>query len=282
VNEPGRLVLLGHPVSHSLSPVIQNAALAVAGIALSYETLDVEPAKLASTLSSLRAEKAAGNITIPYKEAAAGLIAHLSPLAERVGAVNTFTTGLDGELNGHNTDVAGFAELVRTVLGKIPTDARFAIVGSGGSAGAVLAAIETWKGCTATIYARSAERAANLVRRFSNVSRVETLRPGEPITCDIVVNATPIGLNDEQMPLPLELLPPNTVVLDLVYRSTETAWVRVARASGRAASDGLPMLVEQGAVAFETWFGVAPSREAMWQAVTTATGRSAAEATQRE
>ncbi len=282
MNEPGRLVLLGHPVSHSLSPIIQNAALAAAGIALNYETLNVEPAKLASTLASLRAEKAAGNITVPHKKAAAGLIPRLSSLAERVGAVNTFTTGLDGKLNGANTDVVGFSELVRSVLGKTPADARFAIVGSGGSAAAVLAAVETWQGCSATVYARNAERAADLVRRFSNVARVETLRPEEPVICDIVINATPIGLNDEQMPLPLALLPPNAVVLDLVYRPRETAWVRAARASGRVASDGLPMLVEQGAVAFEAWFGVAPSREAMWQAVTTVTGRSAASATPRE
>jgi len=282
VNEPGRLVLLGHPVSHSLSPVIQNAALVVAGIALNYETLDVEPANLASTLASLRAGYAAGNITVPHKAAAAGLIARLSPLAERIGAVNTFRTGLDGELSGDNTDVAGFAELVRSALGKIPTDVQFVIIGSGGSAAAVLAAIETWPRCSAAVHARSTERAEHLVRRFSNVARAETLRPGEPVTGDIVVNTTPIGLNDDEMPLPIASLPGNAVVLDLVYRPRETAWVRDARASGRIASDGLPMLVEQGAVAFEAWFGVAPSREAMWQAVTTVTGRSAASATPRE
>jgi shikimate dehydrogenase len=167
------------------------------------------------------------------------------------------------------------------VLGEIPADARFAIVGSGGSAAAALAMIETWERCTASVYARSTERAANLARRFSNVARVKTLQSGDPVTCDIVVNATPIGLNDEQVPLPIELLPPNAVVLDLVYRPRETAWVRAARASGRVASDGLPMLVEQGAVAFEAWFGIAPSREAMWQAVTTVTGRSAPSAATR-
>jgi shikimate dehydrogenase len=251
-------------------------------MALNYETLDVEPAELRATLDSLRTGHAAGNITVPHKEAAARLIPLLSPLAERVGAVNTFSTGMDGELNGDNTDVAGFAELIRSVLGKTPTDARFAIVGAGGSAAAVLAAIETWNGCRATVYARSAERAADLVRRFSDVARVETLRPGEPVACDIVVNATPIGLNDEKMPLPLASLPPDAILLDLVYRPAETAWVRAARASGRIASDGLPMLVEQGAVSFESWFGVEPSREAMWQAVTTVTGRSAPTATPRE
>ena len=139
----------------------------------------------------------------------------------------------------------------------------------------MLAAIETWHGCSAAVYARSPERAQQLVRRFSNVARVETLGPDEPVTCDIVVNATPIGLNDEQMPVPLGLLPPDAMVVDLVYRRGETAWVRAARASGRVASDGLPMLVEQGAAAFEKWFGIEPSREAMWQAVTTVTGRSA-------
>jgi shikimate dehydrogenase len=81
------------------------------------------------------------------------------------------------------------------------------------------------------------------------------------------------------MPLALGLIPPDAIVLDLVYGPTETAWVRAARASGRVASDGLPMLVEQGAAAFETWFGIEASREAMWQAVTTVTGRPAPGAT---
>lgn len=281
MNEPGRLVLLGHPVSHSLSPVIQNAALAVAGIALNYETLDVEPANLPETLESLRIEHAAGNITVPHKAAAAQLIPRLTPVAERVGAVNTFTTALDGELKGDNTDVAGFAELARSVLGKTPADAQFAILGSGGSAGAVLAAIETWRGCSATVYARSAQRAESLVMRFSDVARVERLLPAKPVACDIVVNTTPIGLNDEQLPIPLISIPPDAVVLDLVYRPDETAWVRAARATGRVASDGLPMLVEQGAVSFELWFGIPASREAMWQAMTTVTGRSATSPTLR-
>jgi len=279
VNEPGRLVLLGHPVSHSLSPVIQNAALAVAGIGLNYETLDVETEDLASTLALLRDDNAAGNITVPHKEPAARLIPQLSALAERVGAVNTFTTGRDGQLNGDNTDVAGFTAVVLSMLGRAPADTRFAIVGSGGSAAAVLAAIETWHGCSAAVYARSVERAQKLVRRFSDVARVESLPREGTVTCDIVVNATPIGLNDEQMPLSLGVLPPHAMVLDLVYRPTETAWVRAARASGRVASDGLPMLVEQGAAAFEIWFGIEASREAMWQAVRTVTGRRAPDAT---
>jgi shikimate dehydrogenase len=94
------------------------------------------------------------------------------------------------------------------------------------------------------------------------------------IECTIVVNATTIGLHDETLPMPIRFLPYQAAVLDLVYRPGETAWVRAARRLGMPASDGLPMLVEQGAASFEIWIGKSPDRNVMWQAVRSATGRS--------
>jgi shikimate dehydrogenase len=117
------------------------------------------------------------------------------------------------------------------------------------------------------------ESARELVARFKNFARAESLSLDKPLDCDIVVNATTIGLDDDTLPIPVELLPQTAVVLDLVYRPGETAWVRAARAAGRTASDGLPMLVEQGAASFEIWFGMAPEREAMWKAVRRAASR---------
>ncbi len=273
MSRPERLVLVGHPVAHSLSPVMQNAALAAANIALTYEALDVEPSALPATLDSLAGQRGAGNVTIPHKEASARLMPRLSPTAERIGAVNTFRTTEDGKLEGHNTDLAGFAALVRLTLGRTPVDSRFAVLGAGGAAAAVLAAIEGWNGCEAVIYSRNSERARKLAERFRDVARGETMRRGEMLKGDIVVNATPIGMKDEELPVPLDCIGRSATVLDLVARSRETAWVRAARESGRVASDGLPMLVEQGAAAFKIWFGVEPDREAMWKAVREATGR---------
>jgi shikimate dehydrogenase len=271
---PGRLVLLGHPVAHSLSPVMQNAALEAAGITLSYEALDVTPEDLSETLDSLAAEGAGGNVTAPHKESAARKMLQVSPIAARVGVINTFWTSHSGDLVGDNTDVAGFTALARLVLGEVPEGARLAVLGAGGAAAAVLAAVETWKGSRATIHARRADATRELAERFKGFVRGESLSLNAPLDCDIVVNTTTVGLADEFFPVPLELIPQSAAVLDLVYRPGETAWVRAARASGRVASDGLPMLVEQGAASFEIWFGMTPDRAAMWRAVKEAAGRA--------
>jgi len=273
VIRPGRLVLLGHPVSHSLSPAMQNAALSLANIPVRYSVEDIVPGELQSTLALLAKEGAGGNVTIPHKESATRLMGRLSPVASRTGAMNTFYTGDDGALVGDNTDVVGFGEFVRHALGGIPVGARFAVIGAGGAAAAVLAAVEMWSGCSAAVYARNEERAAKLAARFHGVARIQSMSLGTALDCDIVVNATPVGLDDDEMPVPLSSLSRDATVLDLVCRPGETAWVRAARASGRNASDGLPMLVGQGAAAFEIWFGIQPDREAMWTAVKEATGR---------
>jgi shikimate dehydrogenase len=112
---PGRLVLLGHPVAHSLSPVFQNAALEAAGIRLTYDAVDVPPATLTATLDQLARVSAAGNVTVPHKLAVARACVRLTAEAERVGAVNTFAIR-DGVLVGHNTDIAGFTQAARDLL----------------------------------------------------------------------------------------------------------------------------------------------------------------------
>ena len=274
MRHPGRLVLLGHPVAHSLSPVMHNAALAAAGIPLTYELLDVHPSALETTLASLASERAAGNVTVPHKTGATSAMKAVSPAARRIEAVNTFHTADSGDLIGDNTDPLGFAALVRGTLGREPRDAQFGVIGAGGAAAAVLATIEGWSGCSARIYSRNAKRAEQLASRFPDVARVERLSEDEPVLGEIVVNATPIGLGNDDVPVALDRLAPNAAILDLVYRRGETAWVRLARAEGRTASDGLPMLFEQGAAAFEIWFGIQPDRNAMWSALKEATGRS--------
>jgi shikimate dehydrogenase len=246
---------------------MQNAALNAAAIPLKYEVLDTRPEDLGRALALLAEENAAGNLTVPHKEAAAALMTRVSDTAMRVGAVNTFRTGTNGELIGDNTDVAGFTALAASTLGEIPKNLSFAVFGAGGGAAAVLAAIEMWSGCTATLFARNHGRAEKLSLRFSDIARVETLMPDARVGGDIVVNATPVGLYDDEMPISPSLLRRNAVVLDLVYRSQGTPWVRAARASGRIASDGTAMLIEQGAAAFEIWLGEPADREAMWDAV---------------
>lgn len=272
---PARLVLLGHPVAHSLSPTFQNAALRSAGLPLTYEALDVPPDELGPTFRALVAGRTAGNVTIPHKEAVAALCDRCSALALRVGAVNTFW--VEGSASvGDNTDVAGVDVAARQLLGGEPSGLRVALLGSGGSAAAVLAAAERWGGCHVAVWSRTAERAASLAARFSALARPEEFLADAIRGADLVVNATPVGLADDGIPVPPALLRRRAAVLDLVYRRDgPTAWVRLARERGMRAIDGLPMLIAQGALAFERWFGQPPDLEAMWSSVAGASGTTA-------
>jgi shikimate dehydrogenase len=267
IARPSRLVLLGHPVAHSLSPAFQNAALRSAGIPLTYEALDVAPSALEETLRALVRQGAAGNVTVPHKEAVARACDRLEALAGRTGAVNVFWTDDPGALVGDNTDVGGFDAAVRALLGRAPRELRVGLVGAGGSAAAVLAAVERWPGATASVWSRTSDRATALVARFASVARAASSLDEVVRQADLVVHATPVGMADDALPFDVALLRDDAALVDLVYRRGETALVCAARARGLLACDGLPMLVEQGALAFERWFGVEPDREAMWRAV---------------
>ena len=259
---PGRLVLLGQPVGHSLSPVFQNAALRAAGIPLSYEAVEVASRDLRSLLRQLKDVDAAGNVTIPHKTAVHASCDEMTDIAARVGAVNTFWFE-SGRLHCDNTDVGGFDAAARALVGEEIAGAHVVILGSGGGAAAVLAAVEQWPGARAGIAARNSDSAARLARRFRDVARIETSVDSAVKEATLVVNATPIGQNDDERPLDVKLIPRKAAVMDLVYRRGGTPWVKAARRRGIRAADGLPMLLEQGALAFRRWFDIEPDREAM-------------------
>lgn len=263
---PGRLVLLGHPVSHSLSPAFQNAALHAAGIALRYELLDVTPDALPDTLTRLRADRAAGNVTIPHKEAMHARCERLTTVARRVGAVNTFWIDDDEGLVGDNTDVAGF-EAMAAQLGVVGDGCVVACLGSGGAAAAVCAAVEQWPRAVVRLHGRTPTRSRTLAARFGGHVQLAESVAAAIEDADVVVNATPVGLRDADVPVEVARLPRDARVMDLVYRVGETRWVRAARAAGHEAADGREMLLHQGAAAFERWFGIPPDLEAMRHAL---------------
>ena len=262
---PGRLVLLGHPVSHSLSPAFQNAALRHAALPVRYELLDVAPPALDATLDALIAENAWGNATIPHKAHVASRCARVSALAERVGAVNTFWIE-DGTLVGDNTDVGGFRALLWETAPDLDRTKPVAVLGAGGSAAAVLTALERDAFQDVRVYSRTEARALALCKRFTGVRAVRDVAASVR-GATLVINATPSGLDDASMPVSTELLDASAVVLDLVVGRNETPLVRAARTRGHRAADGLTMLIEQGALAFERWFGTPPDRDVMRRAV---------------
>jgi shikimate dehydrogenase len=262
---PRRLVLLGHPVAHSLSPRCQSAALRAAGLNVAYDALDIAPDALADVLRRLLAEGTAGNVTVPHKEPVARICDDLTPIAKRIGAVNVFWVD-DGRLIGDNTDAGGFAAASIALRGAPVAPGRsVGVLGAGGAAAAVLAALGEWPSVDVRVWNRHPARAETLAKRFgvrAVATKQEAVRG-----VDLVVNATSIGLGSAEHPVDVGMLSAGTDVIDLVYSPNETSWVRAARAAGHRASDGLEMLIEQGALAFERWFDRPPDRAAMWRAV---------------
>lgn len=265
---PGRLVLLGHPVAQSLSPVFQNAALRAAGIDVLYHALDVTDADLNATLAAMVRDGIAGNVTIPHKERVAQRCDVLTPVAARIGAVNTWWSE-NGRLHGDNTDVAGFDDAIVSLLGEIPQRCRVAVLGAGGSARAVVAAISAWHGAQVAIWARTTERAASLVPLGpAGQTSAEEFMAHALRGADLVVNTTPIGMRDDQVPVNPGVLRAGAACLDLVYRRDGTTpFVQLARAQGRRADDGLGMLIAQGARSWSRWFDHEPDRDVMRRSV---------------
>lgn len=248
---------------------MQTAALRAIGSPLRYEAMDVAPDALPAALAEIAAGDVAGNVTIPHKARVAAACARLSAPAERAAAVNVFWVE-EGALAGDNTDIPAFSHLATLTLGTPAADLRIAVLGAGGAASAVLAAIEHWPGCRVSVFNRTRERAEALAARFPVVTAVAG-SPEEAVTeAALIVNASALGLQPRD-PLPVDIawLPRDAAVVDLVYdpAGRGTRWVREAAAAGHRARDGMEMLLEQGALAFERWLGVPAPRTVMREAL---------------
>ncbi len=250
--------VVGHPVAHSLSPAIHNAALRHDKRNAVYLAFDVLPDEFATFVDGMRAAGAVGlNVTIPHKRAAAEVCDVLDEQAHQVGAVNTIVF-TDGKASGHNTDVAGVTAAVKEI-GPIEPDATALVIGAGGAGRAAawaLAAMvkEVW------VANRTAARAEKLRSSIGRTAKVIPWRevPTAAASVDVIVHATSVGLEgDEAILGPYELQKAKRcgVLLDLVYGPDETPLVREARRVGIASADGLMMLVHQAAAAYELFWG---------------------------
>ncbi len=268
-----RVVLIGHPVTHSLSAAMQQAAFDALGIDARYELLDRTPAELAATLEELRGEDVLGaNITIPHKERALPLMDRVTEEAHATGAVNTVTR--EGRrLVGHNTDVPGFKAALDALVGRQKMPRAAVVLGAGGGARAVVHGLITEGFTRVIIFNRHLHRAENLVRFFARSAAHmelkampwhESVIEAELAKTKVLVNATAVGLASDETPIPAELLPPELLVLDLVYTPRATRLLRDASAAGAIATmNGELMLLHQGGAAFELWTGRAAPLELM-------------------
>ena len=253
--------LLGDPVSHSLSPVMHNAAFHALGLEAVYVALRCGPDSVGPLMHALAGAGGGGNVTVPHKAVAAEAVARLGDRARALAACTTFW-GDGNELAGDNTDTAGFLEALAT-LDPLP-DSGWLIAGTGGSARAVVGAARERGACVAVLSRDAARRA-----RFEEWATSLGVQLLPPAACRVLVNATPLGLGDrDPLPIAADVAPDAKVALDLVYARGETAWVRSLRARGLRAADGRAMLVAQGAASFERWFPEVPApREIMRAAV---------------
>ena len=264
----GLVGLLGNPVKHSLSPVMHNAALEAMGLNWRYLALPCEGTDLKAVLSGLRGVHCQGlNVTIPHKQSVASLCTTLSPLAERLGAVNTLLPLATGGWHGTNTDVEGF--LAPLVAADDWEGKRVLVIGCGGSARAVVAGLQTLQLSAIHVVGRRMEALhgflADLHQDGVPLQGISDQDPDlQALTdaADLVVNTTPVGMaqhgNPAAVPLGSELwqgLRPEAILYDLIYTPRPTTWLAAARRRGHRCFDGLEMLVQQGAASLRLWSG---------------------------
>jgi shikimate dehydrogenase len=248
--------VIGHPVRHSLSPALHNAAYGALGLDWVYVAFEVAVGETRSALDAARTLGLIGvSVTMPHKVPAAAACDELSDDARALGSVNTVTVH-EGRLCGDSTDGEGFLRSLRAA-GHDPTGRKVLLLGAGGAARAVALALHR-----AGAHVQVAARRADAAREVPNAIAVDwDARNDAARGVDIVVNATPIGMGtDAGIPVDAH---GGLVVADLVYHPLETPLLRAARAAGASTVDGLGMLVHQAALQVEQWTGRAAPVETM-------------------
>ena len=271
VDPPIRLGVFGDPVEHSLSPQMQNAALKQCKIDMQYARFHILPNELRSAFDLIRKLNFVGvNLTIPHKIAALEFLDATEENVKRIGAVNVIKVE-SGKLRGFNTDGRGFARAVREEFSVDLRDMRILVLGAGGAARAIALQCAQ-ENCERLVIANGTfekgQQLADSLRKFFEgpkvlgpVARLQAI-PWEErafqfqiANVDLVVNATPVGLNrGDPSPIPARLLAPHVMVYDTIYSDKRTPLVSAAIEAGARAANGLSMLLHQGALAFEIWF----------------------------
>lgn len=271
--------LLGHPVAHSLSPAMHNAAFKALRLPAHYSLLDVTPGDIPRTLPELQTRQYGGlNITIPHKEAAYQFLAangQLTATARLLRAVNTVVFRRNGVMLGDNTDAPGFLDALQESFRTTPRNKTVLLLGCGG-AGRALGLICALRGAKA-IYLADLNLAARRRLRLA----IQRAAPTVPVTCvsldrarrvaadcTLIIHATPVGMHaGDSSLLPPESFRPGQIVFDLIYNPAVTPLLATAQAAGARTANGLGMLLHQGARAFRQWTGRRPPVDVMRRAL---------------
>jgi shikimate dehydrogenase len=268
--------VIGDPIAQSKSPAIHGFWLGKLGIDAEYRACHVRPDEVPSYLGERRSDPAwrGCNVTMPHKQAVMPHLDRLDPLAARIGAVNTIVHEADGTLTGYNTDAPGFLEPLRPLLGREHLFRMARVLGTGGAARAIVAALAA-ENIVIVLAGRDPAKARALLDELDPGGEhhaVDIAHFAEPTDfafddragCfDVIVNASPLGMAG-QPPLAFDFshAPPGSIVYDIVTHPADTPLLQQARAAGFRTVDGLAMLIGQAAEAFEKFFGASPPRDA--------------------
>ena len=259
--------LIGDPVEHSFSPPMMNAVFSYMNLDACYLAFQVDEKKVSEAIAGIRALNFAGvNVTIPHKSSVIPYLDEVSPLAKKIGAVNTISN-VKGRLKGTNTDFSGFIRSLKT-LNFSPKKKTIALLGSGGSARALVAGLADAGALRVMLHNRTAERAEKLVTEFSRyfpLTQLEavSLQTIHETPLDLLVNTTTVGMFSSELPLDLKQCRKINLLVDIIYRPSQTPLLKQAEELGINAVNGIDMLLYQGCDAFTFWTGKQAPEEVM-------------------
>ncbi len=249
-----KYLVIGNPVSHSLSPRLHNYWLKQNNIDAIYDKTKLEEDGIKEIIQDIKKQKIAGcNVTVPFKKKVISFLDKLSSESEKTQSVNTIIFE-KGNLIGHNTDIAGFDKAIKALNFKMK-DKKILILGAGGVVPSIIFALEKMDVFEITISNRTKQKAENLKILFKNINIVEW---GNLPEFDVVINATSLGLNNEKINLNFSSVGKNKLFYDVIYNPVETNFLKEGKELGNKTENGEKMFVYQASEAFKLWHGIEP------------------------
>jgi len=249
-----KYLVIGNPIDHSLSPKLQNWWLKENNIDARYDKIKLEDYEIKNFILNIKKQKIAGcNVTVPFKKTVIPFLDKLSPEAEQTQSVNTITFD-NGDLVGHNTDIAGFDAAIKKLNFNVK-DKKVLILGAGGVVPSIIFALKNMHVQEITISNRTREKAENLRDLFNNLKILEW---GNLTDFHMIINATSLGLNNETINLDFPSLGNDKLFYDVIYNPHETHFLKIGKELGYITENGKTMFVYQALEAFKLWHKIEP------------------------
>ena len=246
--------VIGNPINHSLSPKLQNYWLKQNKIQATYDKIQLDEKDIKNFIYNIKQQEIAGcNVTVPYKRTVINYLDKLSLEAEQTKSVNTVIYK-NGSLVGHNTDIIGFTKAIQSLNFEMK-DKTILILGAGGVVPSIILALRKMAVSEIIVSNRTIERAKNLNSLFNNLNIVEW---GYLPEFDVIINATSLGLKDEEINLDFSKIGKNKLFYDVIYNPTETNFLKTGKKFGNQTENGKLMFIYQAAKAYELWHGLKP------------------------